>query len=143
MTKPAPQDDAKTSLDRVGEKVTSAYSAVIDRAGGAVQGASSGLDANPLAALLGGLALGAIAGALLPRLNKERELLAPLGGRVRDAARAAIDAGRTAGIDALDEAGLSTDKLREQGSKLFEQAIKAGGAAGSAALGAGRDAAAR
>lgn len=150
MAKPGPQDDTKTAaesltdaFDKVSERVTSAYSAALEQAGGAVKGASSGLDANPLAALLGGLAIGAIAGALLPRLDKERELLEPIGGRVRDAARAALDAGRSAGVDALDEAGLSTDKLREQASTLFEQVVKSGGAAAGAAFGAGRDAAIR
>ncbi len=93
--------------------------------------------------MLGGLAIGAIAGALLPRLEKEKERLAPLGERISDAARAAIDAGKTAGREALDEGGLTTDALRGQVSKLVDQAIKAAGAASTAAASAAREAAGR
>ena len=125
------------AYEKVTDTVVSAYSAARERA----SGAATGLDANPLLALLGGLAIGAIAGALAPRSEKESEMLAPVGGRIADAAKAAIDAAKTAGTEALNDAGISQDNLRTQISKLFEQLFKAAGAAGSAAAGAARDAA--
>jgi hypothetical protein len=129
----------QAGANSVGDRVTAAYSAARDKAGNA----AGEIGANPLAALIGGLAIGAIAGVLLPRLEKEKELLAPLGERINDAARAAIDAGKTAGKDALGEGGLTGDALRGQVNRLVEQAISAAGAAGTAAAGAARDAAKR
>jgi len=122
---------------KVSDRVAAAYAAAREK----TTGAGETLEANPLAALLGGIAIGAIAGALLPRLEKEKELLAPLGERIGDAARAALDAGKNAGTGALSEAGLSSDQIRSQVSKLVEQALKAAGEAGTAAVAAARESA--
>ena len=122
---------------KVSERVAAAYAAAREKTGQA----GETLESNPLAALLGGIAIGAIAGALLPRLEKEKDLLGPLGQKIGDATRAALDAGRSAGTDALSEAGLSSDQIRQQVSKLVEQALKAAGTAGSAALEAARESA--
>lgn len=124
---------------KISERVAAAYAAAREKTAEAGQTVES----NPLAALLGGIAIGAIAGALLPRLEKEKELLAPLGEKIGDAARAALDAGRNAGTGALGEAGLSSDQIRTQVSKLVEQALKAAGTAGTAAIQAARESAAR
>ncbi len=124
---------------KVSERVAAAYTAAREK----TAGAGETVGANPLAALLGGIVIGAIAGALIPRLEKEKELLAPLGQKIGDAARAALDAGKTAGVEALDEAGLSSDQIRAQVSTLVEQALKAAGTAGNAALEAARESAGR
>ncbi|HWI85868.1 MAG TPA: hypothetical protein VNT42_06025 [Sphingomonas sp.] len=124
---------------KISDRVAAAYAAAREK----TAGAGETLEANPLAALLGGIAIGAIAGALLPRAEKEKDLLAPLGEKIGEAARAALAAGRSAGSGALDEAGLSTDQIRAQVSKLVEQALKAAGAAGNAALQAARESSAR
>ena len=124
---------------KVSERVAAAYAAAREKTGQA----GEKLESNPLAALLGGIAIGAIAGALIPRLAKEKELLAPLGEKIGEAARAALDAGKSAGAGALDEAGLSTDQIRAQVSKLVEQALKAANEAGTAAVDAARESATR
>lgn len=125
--------------DSVGAKVQGAYSAALDGASDAVRGAASGIEANPVAALLGGLALGAAAGALIARGEKEKALLAPLGEKLNGAARAALEAGRAAGRDAISDAGLDVDGLREQAAKLFGQARDAATTVGTAAFSAARD----
>jgi hypothetical protein len=130
-----------TGYDRVTEKVTAAYSAARERAGETVHGAAARIEANPAVALLGGLAIGAIAGGLLPRGTRERELLAPIGERIGEAARAALAAGRDTGKQSFADAGIGTDQLREQVNKLVEQALAAARDAGLAAVGAARDAA--
>jgi ElaB/YqjD/DUF883 family membrane-anchored ribosome-binding protein len=135
---PAP-DTSKTALSdaygKVSDRVAAAYAAAREK----TAGAGEKLESNPLAALLGGIAIGAIAGALLPRLEKEKELLAPLGEKIGDAARAALDAGKSAGTEALADAGLSSDQIRAQVSKLVEQALKAASEAGTAAVEAARE----
>lgn len=101
--------------------------------------ALSAIDANPVVALIGGLAIGAVAGALLPRGARESDLLRPVGRRIGGATRAAIDAATAAGKEALDDGGLNRDALRQQTGKIVEQVLKAAGAAGTAAIGAARD----
>ena len=145
MSKPKAADNDTNSgaltdaYGKVGDRIAAAYAAAREKTAGAGQT----LEANPLSALIGGIAIGALAGALLPRIEKEKELLAPLGARIGDAARAALEAGRSAGTDALDEAGLSGDQLRSQVSKLVEQALKAAGTAGTAAIQAARESSTR
>lgn len=137
-----PDHEAGTRNDaygKISERVAAAYTAAREK----TAGVGEKLEANPLAALLGGIAIGAIAGALLPRLEKEKELLAPLGEKIGDAARAALEAGRTAGTDALNDAGLTSEQIRSQVSKLVEDALKAAGTAGTAALEAARESAGR
>lgn len=129
---------APTRQEIVTTKVTTAYEAALEKTSGAVQNAASVLESNPIAALLGGIALGAAAGALIPRGDREKALLAPLGDKLA-AAAAAIAAGREAGADALKGTALDKDALRNQVSGLFGEATKAATAAGAAAFTAGRD----
>mgnify|MGYP000858923297 CR=1 FL=1 len=62
-----------------------------DRAG---NGASRRIGDNPVAALGAGFAVGALVGALLPSSRREREALQPIGAKIGDAARGAVDSGR-------------------------------------------------
>jgi hypothetical protein len=59
----------------------------------------------PLVALAGGLAVGAVIGALLPRTNRERELLSGVGERVADGARGAVETAREATVAKVAELG--------------------------------------
>lgn len=102
-------------------------------AGDTTRRAAEGIDANPLGILVGGLAVGAIAGALLPRSDKEKELLAPVGKRLGDSARAAAQAAKDAGRAELEEYGLTADAGREQVKSLLGNVGKALTTAGSAA----------
>ena len=88
---------------------------------------------NPLAIVAGGLAIGALAGALIPRSEKEKELLAPLGRTLGERARGAIQAARDAGAGELQNAGLSKDAAKDQVKSLFQGIAKAATSAGSAA----------
>lgn len=142
MSKPAGKsfrDEAPSKQELVATKVTGAYSTAVDKASSTTREVLSTVEANPLVALLGGLALGAAAGALLPRGDKEKALLAPLGEKLATAASAAIAAGREAGTQAFQDSGFSADGLREQVTKLVGQAGEAASAVGTAAFAAGRD----
>ncbi len=91
------------------------------------------IEANPLAIVAGGLAIGALAGALIPRSDKEKELLAPVGRTLSERARGAIQAAREAGNSELQNAGLSKDAAKDQVKSLFQGIAKAATSAGSAA----------
>ncbi len=86
------------------DRASSAFSQLGDSA-------SSQVDNNPLIALAGGIALGALIAAVLPQSARETELLQPVGSKVTDAGRVQIDKVREAGKAKVDE--LAGDKLRE------------------------------
>jgi hypothetical protein len=109
------------------------YARAKDSAADAARRASEGIEANPLAVVAGGLAVGAIAGALLPRSAKEKELLAPVGKRLGDTARQAFAAAREAGTQELDGAGLTPSAARDRGKELLGGLGKAFASAGAAA----------
>lgn len=129
----AARDSAGSVYDRTVEKASQTLESSRDLAADAARRTAAGIETNPLAVLVGGLVLGAVVGALLPRSAKERELLAPLGARIGDKARGAIGAARQAGQSELDNAGLTRDNAREQVKSLFDGAFKALTAAGTAA----------
>jgi hypothetical protein len=138
MTKPH-DEPAPTRQEVISAKVTGAYATAVDKASSTTKDVIATVEGNPLVALLGGLALGAAIGSLLPRSDKEKAMLAPLGEKIGEAASAAIAAGRAAGAQAYEDSGFSADVLREQVVKLVGQATDAAGTIGTAAFEAARD----
>jgi ElaB/YqjD/DUF883 family membrane-anchored ribosome-binding protein len=108
------------------ERTSAAYSAARERAGNVGQATAERIDATPMAAVIGGLALGAIAGALIPRTERERDLLGPAGRKLSETARGAVQAAKQAGqgqldgftdraVDALrSSAGAAADSVRKR-----------------------------
>lgn len=96
-------------------------------------------EANPLAVVAGGVAIGLAAGALLPRTKREAQLLGSVGKRMNDAAAGAVSAAKDAARAELGSLPLSKDAARAEISKLLGQVGKAMSAGGEAAL-AARDA---
>lgn len=96
--------------------------------------ASDTIETNPLGVLAGGLAIGTIAGALLPRSEREKELLRPVGARIGATAAAAVAAAKDAGRTELENRGLTRDSARDQAKSLFDNVAKA--ASGAVTAGA-------
>ena len=105
----------------------------------AARRAVAGLEANPLGIVAGGLALGVLAGAVLPRSAKEKELLAPLGKQIGSRAREAFDAARSAGMEELSNRGLTKDGVRDQAKGVLDGVTKALSTAGAAAASGATD----
>ncbi|RYY33512.1 MAG: hypothetical protein EOP59_17530 [Sphingomonadales bacterium] len=85
----------------------------------------SGIESNPLALVAGGVALGAVIGALIPRPQKEKELLAPVGKRIAEGATAAAAAAREAGKAEIDAILPQREAAKEQIGKVIESAFTA------------------
>ena len=79
-------------------RTNAAYAGARQSASRATQRAGEQISANPVVAVAGGFAVGALVAALLPRSERESELIGGVGHRItdaaRDAARTAADAGR-------------------------------------------------
>ena len=130
------KQSAADAYEAARERTSSAYQAAREAAGGAVGTAretvrtagrrtADGVEANPMAAVVGGLALGAIAGALLPKTRGEDKVLGTAGRKVADTARQAVRAAKDAGRQQIDELGLSKDGIQR---RLGEFTDKAAGA---------------
>ena len=96
--------------------------------------ATGGIDEAPLLALAGGLAVGAALAALIPASRKERELLGPVAGRIKERAGDAVNAAKDAGQARLDELGLTRDKGTETLRTILEGAGDAAKVSAEAAV---------
>ena len=84
------------------DRTAAAYSTARETAVSAGRRTAEGIDTNPMAAVVGGLALGAIVGVLMPLSRQERQLFGSTGQRLTDTAREALIAARDAGKEQLD-----------------------------------------
>ena len=125
------RQDAQDSGAR--QRAIEAYEGVRDRA-------SDTLGEAPLLVLAGGLAAGALIAALLPRSDAETRAIRPTARRVKNTAKAALDAARDTGSQRLDELGLSRDKGEETIRKLLDGLTGVAKASADAALEAARNA---
>lgn len=131
--KPGVRDTIETTLGTAKDTASKALVTASDTAKETARKTAEGIEANPLSVLVGGIALGVLAGALIPRTESETRLLQPVGRRLTDAARDATEAAKEAGLAELDGLGLSPNAARDTAGKLIEGIIKAITTAGSAA----------
>lgn len=133
---------ARKAYESARERTAAAYAAAREKAGSAYESAGrragEGIDSNPVAAVVGGLAIGAIVAALLPRTRGEDEMLGAAGRRLNETAREAARAAREAGKGQLDELGLSRDGLKSKIDEFTGRAVGAVKSSAGAAAGAAR-----
>lgn len=133
---PSLSERAEETLDNARERAIEAYDAARDKAGEAREQAARSVGDNPLIALGGGLALGAVIAALLPVTRRERDLVGPYADRVRDRANEAIGAAKDAGVSRLGELGLTKDAGRDIVRQIIDGATDAAKTSAKAAAGA-------
>jgi hypothetical protein len=136
-------DSAKDSLATAKAKTTQSTAAARAKAAEAYEKGkgktSDGIDKNPLAIVLGGMAIGAIVGALLPRTERETKVLGKAGKKLNKKARKMADAAKAAGKDQVESLGLNGDALRLQFRDLVSKAAVAVKAASQAATDAAKE----
>ena len=123
------RDRAGDAYDSARTAAVDAYDSAREKASQAKARTSDGIDEAPLIALAGGLAVGVLLAALLPRTDREAKLLGPIGERITGGARNAVDAAKEAGREKLSELNLT----RDAGTSALEQIIRG---VSDAALGA-------
>lgn len=116
---------ASEALGAARDKTSAAYDSARDGATRATRRTADGIDANPLGALVGGLALGALVAAVLPRTRREQEALGDYGRRINETAKEAARAAKEAGKGKLDELGLNADAAKEKLGALASSAGEA------------------
>ena len=126
------RDRASDAYDGARAKAIDAYDSAREKTG-------NGVAEAPFAALGAGLALGAIIAALLPKTKVEDRLLGPVTDRVTTAGKAAVDAGKVAGRDKLNELNITRDAGKNVVQSLLDGLGAAARSSGEAALGAVRE----
>jgi hypothetical protein len=121
------------------ERAIEAYGSARERASAAKGKAGQGIGEAPLLALGGGLALGALIAAFLPKTQAEGKLMGPLGGRITDSARAAANAAKEAGRDKLSELNITRDAGKGAMKSLLDGLGEAARNSGQAAIGSVRN----
>ena len=136
-------DSAKDSLATAKAKTTQSTATARAKASEAYEKGkgktSDGIDKNPLAIVLGGMAIGAIVGALLPRTERETKVLGKAGKKLNKKARKMAEAAKAAGKDQVESLGLNGDALRLQFRDLVSKAALAVKAASQAATDAAKE----
>lgn len=129
----------RDGVDQAREAASQALDTARHRASDAAHATAETIESNPLGVLVGGLVLGAAVAAVLPRSQREKDLLAGVGRKINAAAVAALAAAKDAGRSELDQLGLTPNAARDQAKSLFQGVLKAAGTAGSAAAQAGKE----
>jgi hypothetical protein len=110
------QDNSRTAEN----KSSSPRQRAIDAYDGARDRATDTLGQAPLLALAGGIAAGALIAALLPRTQGETRLVRPTARRVKDSARAAVEAARETSKERFNELGFTREKGEETLNNFLE-----------------------
>jgi len=127
---------AGEAYSKAREKTNAAYDSALTRAAQGRARAVETFEDNPVAVLVGGLALGALVGALLPRGRREAELLGSVGERISETTKRVAGAARDSARDTIESYGLNADAALQKVDSLFETATRAATTIGSAARGA-------
>lgn len=135
---PGLRDRATDAIENAREKAVDAYDAARDQAAVAGARAKDRVSEAPLLALGGGLALGALIAAFLPKSKIEDQLLGPVGEKITGGAKAAATAARAAGQGKLAELNITRDAGANAVQSLIKGLGDAAKSSGEAALGAVR-----
>ena len=145
MTKQTPKADAPTpnlreraneAYSDARERAIEAYDSARERASEAGTKAKRSIGETPLIALGGGLAIGAIVAALIPKTKAEDKLLGSVGQRITGGAKAAAEAAREAGREKLSDLNITRDAGASAVQSLIQGLGDAARSSGEAALGA-------
>ena len=98
------------------DRTYSAYETARERAADVTRQTADQIAVYPVAAVVGGLAIGALLGFLVPATRREADLLGSTGRKITDAARDAAQRGYEAGKEQIDE-------LRSKAAKTVGDAV--------------------
>lgn len=105
---------AGEKLREASDKVRQASEKVRETASVARERTSDVIEDNPLVVIAGGLAVGALVAALLPRSRTEGNYLGKIGDQITKASQ-----------ERLSELGLTRDNARAKVGKLIDSAVEA------------------
>ncbi len=133
QTSAAAREQAAKAYESGREAAARGVNTSKDLAAKAMIKSGDSIDKNPLAIVLGGIAIGAIIGALIPSTDREKKVMGKAGKKLNKKAKKMAEAAKAAGKTKVDSLGLNGDAVREQFRTLVTKATEAVMAAGKAA----------
>ena len=112
------RDRAADALETARERTMSAYEAARERTSDVTRQVSDQMSVYPVGAVIGGLVVGAVAGALLPRTRREAEWLGETSRKLTGAARGAAQKGVEASRERIEQ--LTGKVVAQVGSAVAE-----------------------
>ena len=109
---------AAEAIEAARERTVSAYEAARERTTDVTRQVTDQMTIYPVGAVIGGLAFGALLGALLPRTRRESEWFGTSGKRLVDAGRDAAQKGIDVGRDRVEQ--LTGQVVTKVGSAVVE-----------------------
>jgi ElaB/YqjD/DUF883 family membrane-anchored ribosome-binding protein len=118
------QTRSGSMLETARERTASAYETARERASAVTRQATEQMNVYPVAAVIGGFAVGALLATLLPRTRSEERLLGKAGKRLTGAAREAAQKGIDAGKSQIEEIrARAAQKVGEAVSEAVADAV--------------------
>lgn len=118
--------DINETIEKAQARASDAYESSKKSVKKGVSRAEKGAKDNPLAIVAGGIAIGAVIGALLPKTQREEELLGTVGKRIAEGATAAAiavrDTGKAEFASLKPDTSSAKDKAGSIVSHLFDAA---------------------
>jgi ElaB/YqjD/DUF883 family membrane-anchored ribosome-binding protein len=102
-TRETSRNRAADAYQSARERTATAYEAARGRAAEVTRTATDQIGVYPVGAVLGGLAIGALLGFLVPTTRREEELLGDTGRRLTGAAKEAAQRGLDAGKEQVEQ----------------------------------------
>jgi ElaB/YqjD/DUF883 family membrane-anchored ribosome-binding protein len=108
------------------ERTSAAYETVRERAGDVTRQTADRIDTSPLIAVAGGIALGAVLGALLPRTEREAQAFGEVGHKVTDAARDVANTAVETGKQQVND--ITSNAMQKVGEAVVQAVVSGDGA---------------
>ncbi|VXC97158.1 hypothetical protein [Sphingomonas sp. AX6] len=121
--------DINTTIDKAQAKASDAYASSKQSVKKAATKVEKSAKDNPLAVVAGGIAIGAVIGALLPKTQREEELLGTVGKRLAEGATAAAIAARDTGKSEFASLKPDTSSAKDKAGSIAAHIFDAAKAA--------------
>jgi ElaB/YqjD/DUF883 family membrane-anchored ribosome-binding protein len=108
------------------ERTSAAYESARERAGDVTRQTAERIDSSPLVAIAGGIALGAVLGALLPRTERETQALGNVGHKMTDAARDVANTAVETGKQQVND--ITSNAMQKVGEAVVQAVVSGDGA---------------
>lgn len=108
------------------ERTSSAYDTARERASDVTRQTADRIDSSPLIAVAGGIALGAVVGALLPRTERETQALGNVGHKVTDTARDVANTAVETGKQQVND--ITSSAMQKVGEAVVQAVVSGDGA---------------